>query len=98
MPQPETSTRTSVLIGTAAALLLVSASLALFGSGRSLGVIAAVVALAALIPLALLFVSLKATGDEANAQRFAVETQRRENERNQQAILRLLDEIAGLGQ
>ena len=32
------------------------------------------------------------------SQRLAVETQRRENERNQDAILRLLDEIAGLGQ
>ena len=55
-------------------------------------------ALIALVPMALLFISLKASADDTLAQRQAVEAQRLENERNQDAILRLLDEIAGLGQ
>jgi twitching motility protein PilJ len=98
MPPPDRndSPRSLLYIGIAGALILVSVVLVFIGGAAS--IVAGVIALAALVPLALLFLALKATGDEATAQRHAVEAQRSENERNQQAILRLLDEIAGLGQ
>src|SRR5690606_21933575 len=69
-----------------------------FYNGGLIGVVAGVTALAVLVPLALLFTSLRSTMDETQVARTAMETQRREGDRNQAAILRLLDEIAGLGQ
>jgi twitching motility protein PilJ len=55
-------------------------------------------ALAALIPLALLYAWLRqALSADLQAQRSA-ETQRMENDRNQQAIMRLLDEMSNLAE
>ena len=98
MPQPDRSanSRNSLFIGAAAFLVVVAAALVLFGSGMAL--YAAIVALLALAPLGLLYVSIRSGSEDAVAQRLAVEAQRQENSRNQEAILRLLDEIAGLGQ
>jgi twitching motility protein PilJ len=100
MPQPDksSSSHSLVFIGLAALLVVSSALLVLLARGSGLAIFAGVLALLALVPLGLLFVSIKSSGDDTLAQRAAVETQRRENERDQEAILRLLDEIAGLGQ
>jgi twitching motility protein PilJ len=51
---------------------------------------------AAFLFLAAAFLAAQRTRRELDAQRNAVDTQRKENERNQQAILRLLDELANL--
>ena len=53
-------------------------------------------ALAATIVLVLLWMKLRRVRDLAETQQLAVDTQRRESERNQQAILRLLDELSSL--
>ena len=53
-------------------------------------------ALAAIIVLVLLWVRLRRVRDLAATQSQAVDTQRKESERNQQAILRLLDELSSL--
>ncbi len=99
MQQPDTSniSRSLVFLALAALVLVLAAGLAFF-SGSSLGILAGALALVALVPLGLLFLSMRSGVDEAEAARQAVEAQRRESERNQGAILRLLDEIAGLGQ
>jgi twitching motility protein PilJ len=99
MPQPDRSanSRNSLFIGAAAFLVVVAAGLVLFGND-GLALFAAIVALLALAPLGLLYVSIRSGSEDAAAQRMAVEAQRQENSRNQEAILRLLDEIAGLGQ
>ncbi|HTQ36036.1 MAG TPA: methyl-accepting chemotaxis protein [Steroidobacteraceae bacterium] len=78
-------------------IVLAAAGLSFYNGGRY-GFIAGVVALAVLPPLALLFLSVRSTREESRSARQAMETQRREGDRNQAAILRLLDEIAGLGQ
>jgi twitching motility protein PilJ len=99
MQQPDRSdaTRSVVFIVLAALLLVMAAGLAFFSDSR-LGVFAGVLALLGLVPLGLLFVSIRSAVDEAASARLAVDMQRQESERNQGAILRLLDEIAGLGQ
>ncbi len=81
----------------AGAIVLVAAALSFYNGGLY-GVIAGVTALAVLLPLAMLFLSVRSTQDETHVARNAMEAQKREGERNQAAILRLLDEIAGLGQ
>jgi twitching motility protein PilJ len=102
MPRPERTDKSGkprgqswILI--AGLLVLVTAVLS-FSNGGRLGMIAGLAALAVLVPLALLFLSVRSTMDETQIARHAMEAQRRESERNQAAILRLLDEIAGLGQ
>ncbi|HXS31908.1 MAG TPA: methyl-accepting chemotaxis protein, partial [Steroidobacteraceae bacterium] len=99
MQQPDNShtSRSLVFITLTALVLCLAAGLALF-SGSSYGVFAGVLMLIGLVPLSLLFLSVRASADESSAVRLSVDTQRQENERNQGAILRLLDEIAGLGQ
>jgi twitching motility protein PilJ len=58
----------------------------------------ALLALLALVPIALLFSHLRRAAESAaHAQRLA-ETQRLETERNQQAIMRLLDEMSNLAE
>ncbi len=52
--------------------------------------------LATLVPLALLLMQLRSLGAAAESQLRGAATQRAENERNQQAILKLLDEMASL--
>jgi twitching motility protein PilJ len=56
----------------------------------------AVPALLALIPLGLLLNYIAGRDDVVEEQRLAVELQKRDHERNQNAILRLLDEMANL--
>jgi twitching motility protein PilJ len=58
--------------------------------------LAAVPALLALVPLLWLLISLNKVHAIAEQQRLMAEAQQRENERNQQAILKLLDEMANL--
>jgi twitching motility protein PilJ len=99
MLQPDRSanSRNLLFIGGAALFVVIGAALMLFVGG-TLGMIAGILCLVALAPLGLLYISIRSGSDEAAAQRMAVEAQRQENSRNQEAILRLLDEIAGLGQ
>jgi twitching motility protein PilJ len=98
MQQPDNSnaSRSLVFITLTAIVLCLAAGFGLF-SATSAGKFGGVLALLALVPLGLVFLSVRASTDDASATRLAVEAQRRENERNQGAILRLLDEIAGLG-
>ncbi len=60
--------------------------------------IAAVAAFAALIPLSLLFSFLRRAAAAANQAQRAADAQRHETDRNQQAIMRLLDEMSNLAQ
>ena len=53
-------------------------------------------AAAALAALAILWTHVREQREAANQQRLAVDAQREENERSQQAILRLLDELSSL--
>ena len=101
MPQPDSpsTARSLLLIGLAGLAVVASAACAVLANGSAAMVIAAGgLALVSLIPLGLLFVTLRASGQEAAEQARAADSQRLENERNQEAILRLLDEIAGLSQ
>ena len=95
-PDNSNASRSLVFITLTALVLCLAAGFGLF-SGTAAGKFGGVLALLALVPLGLLFFSVRASADEAAAARMAVESQRRENDRNQGAILRLLDEIAGLG-
>jgi twitching motility protein PilJ len=101
MPQHEASTSSSsrglVLVVIAGVLALGGATVGVF-SGTTPGLIAALLCLIALAPLAMLYKSIRVVLQEAEVARQAVAAQRVESERNQAAILRLLDEIAGLGQ
>jgi len=102
MPPPEHSGQSARPRGQvwilAAALIVIAAAGLSFYNGGVFGVMAGVTALVVLVPLALLFLSVRSTLDETEMARVAMEAQRREGDRNQAAILRLLDEIAGLGQ
>ena len=51
---------------------------------------------AALVALAIVWLLVREEREIADQQRLAVEAQRRENDRSQQAILRLLDELSSL--
>ncbi|HWL62935.1 MAG TPA: methyl-accepting chemotaxis protein [Steroidobacteraceae bacterium] len=100
MPQPDasaTSSRGLKLVVFAGILAIAGAAVGAI-SGSLLGFGAAVLCLATLIPLGLLLKSIRSAQEETRAARLAVQSQREESERNQAAILRLLDEIAGLGQ
>ena len=55
-----------------------------------------VLAIAALIGIILIWVGVKRLRDTVDRYRLAMETQRKETDRNQQAILRLLDELSSL--
>ena len=101
MPQSDPPSRTRSVLFIALAALLVggSAACAALASANALLMLAAGgLSLLALIPLAMLFFTLRATGHEVVEQQRTADTQRREIERNQEAILRLLDEISGLSQ
>jgi twitching motility protein PilJ len=83
-----------------AALLMVLAALGPFAL-PALGLpvwIAAIAALAALIPLGLLFSYLRRAAAAAHQAQRAADAQRQETDRNQQAIMRLLDEMSNLAQ
>jgi twitching motility protein PilJ len=62
------------------------------------GWIAALAAFAALLPLGLLYSFLRRAAVAANQAQRAADTQRHETDRNQQAIMRLLDEMSNLAQ
>ncbi len=99
MPQPDATARSFTLIALSAAMMLASAGCAAFANGQMpLVILGGALALAALIPLGLLFALLRSGRDESAQHMLAAEQQRQENERNQEAILRLLDEISGLSQ
>src|SRR5690606_5977756 len=101
MPQPDnnksSSSRGLAMIVFAGVLALAGAVVGVL-TGTTAGLIAALLCIAALVPPGLLFRSIRSVMEEASQARIAVDAQRQESERNQAAILRLLDEIAGLGQ
>jgi twitching motility protein PilJ len=100
MPQTDPDNMTSrglVLVLLAAVLVLGAVALALYAGG-TLALVAGVVGLVAKEPLALLFQSLRSAGEQQRAQQQLVDARTLEHDRNQQAILRLLDEIAGIGE
>jgi|GEM_PF-3988433 len=86
----------------AAVLVVLAASgsvvLSLLRLPQALAVLPALLALLALVPIAMLFSHLRRAAEmAAQAQRVA-ETKRLESERNQQAIMRLLDEMSSLAE
>jgi twitching motility protein PilJ len=82
---------------TAAALAMLAVISALFVPAQPRLVwLAALLGLLALAPLGMLLMQLAAVNRAAERQLQAAALQRQENERNQQAILRLLDEMANL--
>ncbi len=99
MPQPDvsTSSRGLTLVVLAGILAIAGAAVGAL-SGTTAGFGAAVLCLATLVPLGLLLKSIRSAQEDARAAQLTVQAQREESERNQAAILRLLDEIAGLGQ
>ncbi|MCC7464049.1 MAG: methyl-accepting chemotaxis protein [Gammaproteobacteria bacterium] len=86
------------LIAVAAALLVVTAAAVALLLPDMLGISwpAAVIAALALLPLLYLIVQLGRMRAAADREQQQAEAQRQENDRNQQAILRLLDEMANL--
>lgn len=101
MPLPDAPPlRGGALALLAALLAAASAAAALLGVPRPLqGLpVAAGLAVAAVLPLVVLAVRLRAHARWSEAQALHSLAQQQENERNQQAILRLLDEISGLSQ
>jgi len=96
MAQEETSGRPELLVALAVFLLLVSATVLVMRIPLQTAAIPLGFAAAAAIVLIFLGVRLRRVRDLAATQSQAVDTQRRESERNQQAILRLLDELSSL--
>jgi twitching motility protein PilJ len=92
----ETSGKPELLVALAAFLLLIGAAVALMRTDLQTAMIPVGFALAATVVLVLLWVKLRRVRAMAESQNQAVDTQRRESERNQQAILRLLDELSSL--
>jgi hypothetical protein len=88
MPQPDakqsSSPRSAPLVVVAGLFAIAGAALGGL-SGTTFGFIAAVLCLAALIPLGLLMKSFRSIGQEAEQARLAVAAQRAESERNQAA-------------
>jgi twitching motility protein PilJ len=92
----ETSGKPELLVALAAFLVLLGAAVALMRTDLNTAMIPVGFALAATVVLALLWAKLRRVRTLAETQNQAVESQRRESERNQQAILRLLDELSSL--
>ena len=92
----ETSGKPELLVALAAFLVLLGAAVALMRTDLHTAMIPVGFALAAAVVLALLWAKLRRVRTLAESQSQAVESQRRESERNQQAILRLLDELSSL--
>jgi twitching motility protein PilJ len=92
----ETSGKPELLVALAAFLVLVGAAVALIRTDLQTALIPVGFALAATVVLVLLWAKLRRVRSLAETQSQAVESQRRESERNQQAILRLLDELSSL--
>ena len=92
----EISGKPELLVALAAFLVLIGAAVALLRTDLRTALIPVVFALAATVVLVLLWMRLRRVREQAATQQLAVDTQRRESERNQQAILRLLDELSSL--
>ncbi|HEY1898317.1 MAG TPA: methyl-accepting chemotaxis protein [Steroidobacteraceae bacterium] len=92
----ETSGKPELLVALAAFLVLIGAAVALIRTNLQTAAIPVGFAVAATAVLVLLGLRLRRVRDLAQIQSHAVDTQRRESERNQQAILRLLDELSSL--
>ncbi|MEJ0006568.1 MAG: methyl-accepting chemotaxis protein [Steroidobacteraceae bacterium] len=92
----DTSGKPELLVALAAFLVLIGAAVALMRTDLATAMIPVGFALAATIVLVLLWVKLRRVRELAHTQQLAVDTQRHESERNQQAILRLLDELSSL--
>ncbi len=92
----EPSGRPELLVALAAFLVLIGAVVALLRTDLQTALIPVGFAVAATAVLVVLWVRLRRVRGVADAQQLAVDTQRRESERNQQAILRLLDELSSL--
>jgi twitching motility protein PilJ len=90
----------TTVLAASAGLMLLAAAVAYFAAGSAAPALARFGPLAlALIAAALLGGGIMLAGrieKTVQDQRFAAETQRKENDRNQQAILRLLDELSSL--
>jgi len=98
-PAATSPTRAQTLAITIAALVVVAAiACAVLPLLHLPGWIAAVPALAALIPLALLFSFLRRAAEAALQAQRRADVQRMETDRNQQAIMRLLDEMSSLAE
>jgi twitching motility protein PilJ len=96
-PQPTRGIhRLDALVGIAAALVLAGAIVGAIVGPAADAWIPAAFAAAALAMLALLWHGLKDLRRTTERQRLAVDAQRSESDRNQQAILRLLDELSSL--
>ena len=81
----------------AGGMLVLGALVWLLAAGHgALGTVGVVLVLLALVPLGMLLVQLGSLRRAAARQLEATDTQRRENERNQRSILKLLDEMASL--
>jgi twitching motility protein PilJ len=96
MSAPRPGRRLDVLIGVAALLVLSGAALEVSRAGFADDWLPVVFAGATLVALGLIWVGLRALRLTAERQRAAVQAQRTESDRNQQAILRLLDELSSL--
>jgi twitching motility protein PilJ len=97
MAQPnDPSGKPELLVALAAFLVLIGAAAALIRTDLQTAMIPVGFALVATIVLVILWLKLRRVRDIAQTQQLAVDTQRRESERNQQAILRLLDELSSL--
>ncbi|HTY50385.1 MAG TPA: methyl-accepting chemotaxis protein [Steroidobacteraceae bacterium] len=86
----------SMLAGLAAVLVLAGAVASAVLLPLSQLWVPAACALAALVVLVMLVLALRRVRETIGRQQLAVETQRQESERDQQAILRLLDELSSL--
>jgi twitching motility protein PilJ len=92
----ETSGRPEMLVFLAVFLVLLGAVGALLRTNLQAAMFPVGFALAATLVLVVLALRLRRVREHAASQQQAVDTQRRESERNQQAILRLLDELSSL--
>jgi twitching motility protein PilJ len=92
----EPSGKPELLVALAAFLVLIGAATILLRTNLEAALIPLGFTLAAVVVLVLLWLRLRRVRDLALSQSQAVDTQRRESERNQQAILRLLDELSSL--
>ncbi|HTW38061.1 MAG TPA: methyl-accepting chemotaxis protein [Steroidobacteraceae bacterium] len=88
--------RLDMLVGVAALLVVAGVVLEVSRSGLADAWLLVAFAAATLVALALLWVGLRGLRRTTERQRLAVEAQRTESDRNQQAILRLLDELSSL--
>ncbi len=92
----ESSGKPELLVALAAFLVLIGAAAALIRTDLATAMIPVGFAVAATIVLMVLWLKMRRVRELAETQQLAVDTQRRESERNQQAILRLLDELSSL--